>query len=112
MAKGKVATKKIEKVKEEPSGPSQEAIDVAKAQREKQVNQMLQLAKIYEETLEPKVVLLFRRLEEMIAQSQMPLTHINLVLDLLKKQCVNMADTAYVTKGAEKLMNVRGGKIG
>jgi len=48
----------------------------------------------------------------MIAQAQMPLTHINLVLDLLKKQCVNMADTAYVTKGAEKLMNIRGGKIG
>ncbi len=73
---------------------------------------MMQLAKIYEETLEPKIVLLFRRLEEMIAQAQMPLTHINLVLDLLKKQCVQMADTAYITKGSEKLMSVRGGKIG
>ncbi len=36
MTKGKVAKKKIEKVKEEPSGPSQEAIDVAKAQRAQQ----------------------------------------------------------------------------
>jgi len=103
-----MAKKKVEK----PSVPSEEAIEAAKVQRAQQVQKMMQLAKIYEETLEPKVVLLFRRLEEMIAQAQMPLTHINLVLDLLKKQCVNMADTAYVTKGAEKLMNVRGGKIG
>ena len=107
-----MAKKKVEKVIEKPSNPSAEAIEAAKAHRAQQVQKMMQLAKIYEETLEPKVVLLFRRLEEMIAQAQMPLTHINLVLDLLKKQCVNMADTAYVTKGAEKLMNVRGGTIG
>ena len=51
-------------------------------------------------------------MEEMIAAAQMPLTHINLVLDLLKRRLVEMADSAYVTKGGEKLMNVKGGKIG
>jgi len=104
--------KKGEAKEKAPSGPTPEQIEQAKEQRQKQVNQMMQLAKIYEETLEPKVVLLFRRMEEMIAAAQMPLTHINLVLDLLKARCVSMADTAYVTKGAEKLMNVKGGKIG
>jgi len=94
------------------SGPTPEQIEAAKAQRDKQVNQMMALAKLYEETLEPKVVLLFRRIEEMIAAAQMPLTHVGLVLDLLKHRLVDMADTAYVTKGAEKLMNVKGGKIG
>ena len=108
MTKKKVVKKKP---KVDP-GPSPEAIATAKAQRDKQIQQMMQLAKIYEETLEPKVVLLFRRMEEMIAAAQMPLTHINLVLDLLKTQCVSMADNAYITKGSEKLMNVRGGKIG
>jgi len=103
-----MAKKKVEK----PSVPSVEAIEAAKVQRAQQVQKMMQLAKIYEETLEPKVVLLFRRLEEMIAQAQMPLTHTNLVLDLLKLHCVQMADTAYITKGTEKLMNVRGGTIG
>jgi len=91
--------------KKKTSGPTPE-----QAKHQQQINQMMQLAKIYEETLEPKIVLLFRRMEEMIAAAQMPLTHINLVLDLLKARCVNMADTAYVTKGAEKLM--KGGKIG
>lgn len=105
-----MAKKKV--VKEKPSGPSPEAIEAAKIQRDKQVRQMIQLAKIYEESLEPKVVLLFRRMEEMIAAAQMPLTHINLVLDLLKIRCVRMADNAYVAKGSEKLMNIKGGKIG
>lgn len=99
-------------VKQKPSSPSPEAIEAAKEQRQKQVNQMIQLAKIYEETLEPKIVLLFRRMEEMIAGAQMPLTHINLVLDLLKHRLVKMADEAYVSKGSEKLMQVRGRKIG
>ena len=108
--KKSTSKKKIES--KTPTGPTPEQIAEAKAQRDKQVQQMMQLAKIYEETLEPKVVLLFRRIEEMIASAQMPLTHINLVLDLLKAECVGMAHTAYIAKGAEKLMNVRGGKIG
>ena len=108
MAKKKAAVKPGKA----PSGPTPEQIEAAKEQRRQQVNKMIQLAKIYEETLEPKVVLLFRRMEEMIAAAQMPLTHINLVLDLLKARCVSMADNAYVTKGSEKLMNIQGGKIG
>lgn len=107
-----MAKKKVEPKTKVESGPTPEQITAAKTQRDKQVQQMMQLAKIYEETLEPKIVLLFRRMEEMIAAAQMPLTHINLVLDLLKARCVSMADNAYVTKGAEKLMNVKGGKIG
>ena len=109
MAKKKKGEKAEEKA---PSGPTPEQIEQAKAQRNQQVQQMMQLAKIYEETLEPKVVLLFRRIEEMIAASGMPLTHINLVLSLLQHQCVDMAKTAYIDKGNEKLMNVKGGKIG
>jgi len=111
MAKKKVAPeKKIEP--EATPGPTQEQIDAAKAQRTQQIQKMMQLAKIYEETLEPKVVLLFRRMEEMIAAAQMPLTHTNLVLDLLKARLITMADTAYIVKGADKLMNVKGGQIG
>ena len=110
MAKKKIEPKVVKPTA--PSGPTPEAIEAAKMQRDKQVQQMMQLAKIYEETLEPKVVLLFRRIEEMIAGAQMPLTHINLVLNLLQRQCVDMASTAYITKGSEKLMNVKGGQIG
>lgn len=93
-------------------GPTKKQIEKAKEQREQQIKNMLGIAKVYEETLEPKIVLLFRRLEEMIAASQMPLIHVNIVLDLLKKHLVDMADEAYVTKGTEKLMNIKGGKIG
>jgi len=82
-----------------------------KQAKEQQVKKLLELSKIYEDSLEPKVVLLFRRMEEMIAASQMPLIHINLVLDMLKKSCVEMAYDGYVTKGAEKLMKF-GGKLG
>jgi hypothetical protein len=92
--------------------PTPEQIAKAKEQQQQQVQKMLALAKIYEETLEPKVVLLFRRMEEMIAAAQMPLIHINLVLDLLKFRLVGMADVAYVTKGSEKLMSTKGGSIG
>jgi len=75
-----MAKKKVEEEKQIESGPTPEQIEAAKKQRDAKVQQMMQLAKIYEETLEPKVVLLFRRMEEMIAVAQMPLTHINLVL--------------------------------
>jgi hypothetical protein len=111
MAKKKKEETAKVKGKQAPSGPTPEQIEVAKAQREHQIK-MMQLSKIYEETLEPKVVLLFRRIEEMIAASQMPLTHINLVLSLLQHQCVDMAKTAYIDKGNEKLMNIKGGSIG
>ena len=39
--------------KEVPSGPTPEQIEAAKKQRKAQVDQMMALAKIYEETLEP-----------------------------------------------------------
>lgn len=110
MAKKKKEVKKEKK--DVPSGPTPEQIAKAKEQQQQQIQQMLALAKVYEETLEPKIVLLFRRMEEMIAAAQMPLTHINLVLDLLKFRLTKMADEAYITKGSEKLMKVRGGKIG
>lgn len=86
------------------SGPTKEQIKKAKELQQIQIQKMMAIAKIYEDTLEPKIVLLFRRMEEMIAAAQMPLIHINLVLDLLKKRLVDMADEAYVKKGAEKLM--------
>jgi len=117
MAVKKTARKPVAKVKtkaetEAPLGPTPEQIAKAKEQQQQQIQQMLALAKIYEETLEPKIVLLFRRMEEMIAAAQMPLTHISLVLDLLKSRLIDMADEAYIKKGSEKLMKVRGGKIG
>lgn len=94
------------------SGPTEEQIAKAKENRDAQVQQLLAIAKVYEETLEPKIVLLFRRMEEMIAAAQMPLVHINMVLDLLKHRLVAMADDGYVAKGGEKLLNIKGGKIG
>jgi len=81
-----------------------DALDKARAKtRKAKEKKLLAMAKLYEESLEPKIVLLFRRMEEMIAHSQMPLTHINLVLDMLKAKCVEMSITAYVDKGADKL---------
>ena len=71
--------------------------------RKIQAQKMTQLAQLYEDSLEPKVVLLYRRMEEMIARSGMPLTQINLVLDMLRYSCVEQAFNKYVTKGAEKL---------
>lgn len=99
----------MNKKKKKVDEPTSEQL---KAVKDQQVKRLLDIAKIYEDTLEPKVVLLFRRMEEMIAASQMPLIHINLVLDMLKKGCIEMAYEGYVTKGAEKLMKVRGGNIG
>jgi len=93
--------------KDQPKAPTPKQIEEAKRQKEAQVKRLLDIAKIYEDTLEPKVVLLFRRMEEMIAASQMPLIHVNLVLDMLKKSCVEMAYDSYVTKSAEKLMKSR-----
>jgi len=81
-----------------------DALDEARTKkREEDAKKLAQLAYIYGESLEPKVVLLFRQMEGMIARSQMPLVHINLILDMLKKTCVELAYTAYVDKGAEKL---------
>lgn len=86
-----------------------DALDEARMKtREKRKAKLLEIATLYEESLEPKVVLLFRKLEEIIAYSQMPLTHINLVLDMLKANCVEMSIDAYVRRGAEKLPKAGG----
>jgi len=74
--------------------------------REIQVQQMAKLALIYEDSLEPKIVLLYRRIEEMIARSNMPLVQINLILDMLKCSCVDQAVEKYVTSGHEKLIGL------
>ena len=67
------------------------------------LEQMAKLAQIYEDSLEPKIVVLCRRLEETIARSKMPLTHINLILDMLKHSCTEQAIDKYVTNGHKKL---------
>ena len=80
------------------------ALDEARLRnREIQKQQMAKLAQIYEDSLEPKVVILYRRIEEMIARSKMPLTQINLILDMLKQSCVEQAVDKYVTNGHKKL---------
>lgn len=89
---------------------SEDALDKERLKtRQENIKKLEALASLYEESLEPKVVLLFRRMEEMIARSQMPLTHINLVLDMLKKSCVEMSHAAYVDKGADKLKDLKVG---
>lgn len=74
-----------------------------KTKEEQKAKLLLELVQLYEESLESKVVILFRKLEEIIAYSQVPLTHINLVLDMLKAKCVEMSIDAYVNRGSEKI---------
>jgi hypothetical protein len=71
--------------------------------QEENHKKVLKLAHLYEEALEPRIVVLYRKLEEVIAFSQIPLTHVNIVLDMLKKSCIEMAHDAYVTRGKEIL---------
>lgn len=71
--------------------------------RKIKAQQMEKLATIYENSLEPRVVLLYRELEKIVATAEVPLLHINLVLDMLKRSCVEQAYDKYVTTGHEKL---------
>jgi len=76
-----------------------------KAQKEQQ-KKILTLNKLYEDSLEARISMLYQKLEAQVAYAQLPLTHINLVLDMLKKQCVELAFDAYVTRGKEKLKSL------
>ena len=80
------------------------ALDEARLKNQAiRLEQMAKLAQIYEDSLEPKIVVLYRRVEEIIARSKMPLTHVNLILDMLKHSCVEQAVDKYVTNGHKKL---------
>ena len=93
------------KKKTKPTTPEKSTTldEVRLKNRELQKQQMAKLALIYEDSLEPKVVILYRRIEEMIARSKMPLTHINLILDMLRHSCVEQAVEKYVTEGHKKI---------
>jgi len=80
--------------------------EVRSKNKELQIRQMAKLAQIYEDSLEPKIVILYRRLEELIARSKMPLTQINLILDILKHSCLEQATEKYVTNGRDKLQGL------
>jgi len=71
--------------------------------RKANLQKIEQLSQIYEDSLEPKIVILYRRIEEMISRSGLPLTQIHLVLGMLVNSCIDQAFEKYVIKGAEKL---------
>lgn len=75
---------------------------------------LMKVAQVYEDSIEPRITLLAAKIEEQFALSQLPLTHINLVLDLLKARLLDMADDAYIKNGKEQLKKGRrlGGRIG
>ena len=100
-----MAKKKPKKTVSKKTTPKKTATldEVRLRNREIQRQQMAKLAQIYEDSLEPKVVILYRRLEEMIARSKMSLTHISLILDMLKQSCIEQATDKYVTNGHKKL---------
>lgn len=98
-----MAKKKTKKM----APPKTSALDEVRLRnREIQKQQMAKLAQIYEDSLEPKIVILYRRLEEMIARSKMPLTHISMILDMLKQSCIEQTTDIYVTNGHKKLEGV------
>ena len=82
-------------------------LEEEQAKDRKQRNKKLkQLAVMYEDSMEIALVVLARKLEENIAASNVPLTHVNLVLDMLKQKCLEMSIDAYVTRGHEKLAKI------
>ena len=78
--------------------------EITKAKQEEIKKKLINVAKVYEDYLEPRIVLLYRRIIEMVASSQLPLTQINMALDLVKKDLMDLSHTAYSKNGTEKLM--------
>ena len=87
--------------------PTEKQKQDAREARDKKVKELLKLAQVYEDYLEPRIVLLYRRIVEMLSASGMPLVQINMVLDLVKRDLVDLSHDAYSKRGSEKLLTGR-----
>lgn len=58
------------------------------------------LGETYENLLEPQIKALHNRMVQFIALSQIPLVHVNIVLDLVKKELLEQVKVGYF--GEEK----------
>ena len=90
--------------KGDKKAPTKKEIAEAEVKRQEQVKRLVQVAKVYEDYLEPRIVLLYRRMVELVATSQLPLVQINMSLDLVKRDLMDLSHDAYSKRGTEKLM--------
>lgn len=60
------------------------------------------LAAKYEDILEPQIKVLYMRIVNFIAVSQLPLVHVNTVLDLIKRDLLKQLKDGYFTKKRKK----------
>ena len=56
---------------------------------------MKSLAEKYEDILEPQIKVLYMKMVQFISASQVPLVHVNSVLDLIKKELLEQLKEGY-----------------
>ena len=62
---------------------------------EDSVEAMKSLAEKYEDILEPQIKALYMKMVQFISVSQVPLVHVNSVLDLIKKELLEQLQAGY-----------------
>ena len=63
---------------------------------EDSIEAMKSLAEKYEDILEPQIKALYIRMVQFISASQIPLVHVNVVLDLIKKELLEQVKESYL----------------
>ena len=66
-----------------------------KVKTEDSVEALKSLSEKYENILEPQIKVLYMRMVNFIAVSQLPLVHVNIVLDLIKKELLEQIKEGY-----------------
>jgi len=66
-----------------------------KVKTEDSVEALKSLSEKYENILEPQIKVLYMRMVNFIAASQLPLVHVNIVLDLIKKELLEQIKEGY-----------------
>ena len=69
--------------------------ELTEEQNQEQIDKMGNLGKIYEDLLEKQMKILYVRLVRFISDSQIPLVHINSVLDLVKQELLTQLRKGY-----------------
>jgi len=59
------------------------------------VEELKSLGEKYEDILEPQIRVLYMRMVNFISASQLPLVHVNAVLDLIKKELLEQLKEGY-----------------
>jgi len=62
---------------------------------ENSLEALLSLSEKYENILEPQIKALYAKMVHFISVSQIPLVHVNAVLDLVKKELLEQLQTGY-----------------